>query len=356
MSDVSAVLTLPYILPAQAQKHVTHNEALARLDVAVQLAVIARDVTDPPSGPAQGDRYLVPAGATGDWAGHEGEVAVYDMATWVFQAPVAGWVARVLSEDTQIRFDGSAWQEGAGALMADTLGVGGAADATNRLTCAAPATLLTHDGAGHQLKVNKAAESETASLLFQTGWSGRAEMGTSGSDDFAIKVSADGASWVTALSVDGSNGTVSGAAVQSSAIDTGTGKLARADYTYGPGNLLGTVSEAGGSPTGAVIERGSNADGDYVRFADGTQICWSNQMTVDVTVAAGAIFRSVPVNWTFPVAFFEVPALMQGRQNHSSAYWTVPGVSTTTTGQACAFSYQSITSRAVNLVAIGRWF
>lgn len=195
MSDVSAVLTLPYILPSQAQKHVTHNEALARLDVAVQLAVIARDLSAPPASPAQGDRYLVPAGATGAWAGQGGNIAVYDMNTWVFQAPVAGWAARVLSEDALVRFDGTDWLEGVGALRAEVLGLGGAADATNRLTSVAPATLLTHEGAGHQLKINKAAPGDTASLLFQTGWSGRAEMGTAGSDGFAIKVSADGSAW-----------------------------------------------------------------------------------------------------------------------------------------------------------------
>ena len=39
-------------------------------------------------------------------------------------------------------------------------------------------------------------------------------------------------------------------------------------------NLVGTVSQSGGVPTGAVVERGSNANGEYVRFADGTQICW----------------------------------------------------------------------------------
>jgi hypothetical protein len=42
---------------------------------------------------------------------------------------------------------------------------------------------------------------------------------------------------------------------------------------YHTGNILGTVSQSGGVPTGAIIERGSNANGEYVRYADGTQIC-----------------------------------------------------------------------------------
>lgn len=69
-----------------------------------------------------------------------------------------------------------------------------------------PATLLNHAGSGHQLKLNKAVASDTASLLFQTGFGGRAEMGTSGSDDFAVKVSADGATWSVALEADAATG------------------------------------------------------------------------------------------------------------------------------------------------------
>jgi hypothetical protein len=79
------------------------------------------------------------------------------------------------------------------------LGVATASDSVNRLAVAAEATLLTHIGAGHQVKITKAAASDTASLLFQTNWSGRAEMGTAGSDAFAIKTSADGSSFQTAL-------------------------------------------------------------------------------------------------------------------------------------------------------------
>ena len=56
----------------------------------------------------------------------------------------------------------------------------------------------------------------------------------------------------------------------------------KADWVdlYHTGNLLGTVSESGGVPTGAVIERGSNANGEYVKFADGTLQCWLKEKTV----------------------------------------------------------------------------
>ena len=55
----------PYILAAQAQKHVTHNEALRLLDGLVQLSVLDRDLTAPPGSPADGDRYIVASGGDG---------------------------------------------------------------------------------------------------------------------------------------------------------------------------------------------------------------------------------------------------------------------------------------------------
>ena len=59
MSDITTNLLLPYILAAQAQKHVTHNDALRLLDGLVQLSVKGRDLTAPPASPAEGARYIV---------------------------------------------------------------------------------------------------------------------------------------------------------------------------------------------------------------------------------------------------------------------------------------------------------
>jgi hypothetical protein len=64
------------------------------------------------------------------------------------------------------------------------VGVNAAADSTNRLAVSSVASLFNHAGAGHQMKINKNAAADTASILFQTGFSGRAEMGTAGSDDY----------------------------------------------------------------------------------------------------------------------------------------------------------------------------
>ena len=63
--DTTPNLALPYILASQAQKHVTHNEAIRALDALVQISVKDRDLAAPPGAPAEGDRYIVAAAATG---------------------------------------------------------------------------------------------------------------------------------------------------------------------------------------------------------------------------------------------------------------------------------------------------
>ena len=208
MPDTSTILSLPLILPAQAQKHVTHNEALRLLDIIVQLAVKSRIIATPPAAVA-GDRYIVPIAATGVWAGQTGKIALYEDSVWQFITPLAGWQAWVLNEGALAGFNGTSWATLVDApLTVGQLGVSATPDATNRLSVSSPATLLNHAGAGHQLKLNKAAGTDTTSLLFQTGFSGRAEMGTMGSDDFGIKVSPNGSSFFTALTVARTDGQV----------------------------------------------------------------------------------------------------------------------------------------------------
>ena len=266
MSDLSARLGLPYLMPAQAQKHVTHNEALSRLDLLVQLVVQGFDAATPPETPQEGQIWALGPAPTGAWAGQAGALAAWVDGVWQFIPPQTGWRAvQVGAEGAELRLFTTAGWEVPQAALPDTLpglGINASHDSTNRLAVSAEATLLSHAGAGHQLKLNKAAAADTASLLFQTGWSGRAEMGTAGEDDFAIKVSADGGSWHDGLVVDRATGR---AALPNGATIAGT-------EAYRRGNILGTVSQSGGVPTGAVIESGSNANGSYVKFADGTMM------------------------------------------------------------------------------------
>lgn len=68
--------------------------------------------------------------------------------------------------------------------------------------------------------------------------------------------------------------------------------------------MVGTVSQSGGIPTGAIIERGSNANGEYVRFADGTQLCWLTSLTL--TFSAATVLSGT---WTFPAVFSVAPVV-----------------------------------------------
>jgi Protein of unknown function (DUF2793) len=200
MPDETTILSLPLILPAQAQKHVTHNEALVQLDLMVQLAVINRTLTTAPPLPTIGDRHIVATGATGPWVGQAGKIAFFTEAGWQFTQPLNGWQAYVMAESQMAYYNGLTWIAlSDGPFTVGQLGVSATPDVTNRLSVSSPATLLNHAGSGHQLKLNKAVAGDTASLLFQTGFSGRAEMGTAGVDDFSVKVSADGSVWSVAL-------------------------------------------------------------------------------------------------------------------------------------------------------------
>lgn len=208
MTETSPSLSLPYLQPAQAQKHVTHNEALRILDAVTQLSVLTAGAIVPPESPVEGDRHIVGPAAIEEWAGQDQAVALWSDGTWQFFAPQAGWRADLAGTGGSLRFDGAAWVPPAmeAPESLPTLGINANADATNRLTVSAEATLLNNEGAGHQLKLNKADAGDTASLLFQTGFSGRAEMGTAGTNDFAIKVSPDGSTFHTGLSFDAESG------------------------------------------------------------------------------------------------------------------------------------------------------
>lgn len=202
MSERTARIGLPYILPSQSQKHVTHNAALQRLDVLMQLAIDDQR-PDPPLTPAPGECFIVTAPATGSWQGREGMLAAFIDGAWLFIAPCAGLLAYDLSSGRHRLYDGSAWIDPPlperGTLA--SLGIATTADDTNRLSVSAQASLFTHAGGDHRLVVNRATSDDTASILFQTDWQGHAEMGLAGDGGFAIKVSPDGSAWTTALTV-----------------------------------------------------------------------------------------------------------------------------------------------------------
>lgn len=113
MSDLSTRLGLAFLAAAQAQKHVTVNESLLRLDAAVQLSAVSATVAAQPVSPTDGDIYLLPSGKSGAaWgAMADGALAYYRDGVWEELTPKRGWCCYV--EDTQslLARGASAWSK-----------------------------------------------------------------------------------------------------------------------------------------------------------------------------------------------------------------------------------------------------
>ena len=138
------------------------------------------------------------------------------------------------------------------------------------------------------------------------------------------------------------------------------------DKAFRRGNILGTVSQSGGQPTGAVIERGSNSNGGYVRFADGTQICWRADFTA---------IRSNPARitetWTFPAAFSAtvIPLVTMPYFNSQYVDCTVEEIGNVSAGTGtttAVIGLRKVASapdwpvtavvNSIGVCAVGRWF
>ena len=156
---------------------------------------------------------------TGAWAGHGNHVAAWQDGGWVFCVPQVGWFAYVIDESALVAWNGTAWVSALAMLSVfqnlALLGVGTTADATNPFSAKLNNALwvaktVAEGGDGHlRYKMSKESAAKTLSLLFQDNFSGRAEIGLTGDDDFHFKVSADGTSWVDAITIDRSTGKLS---------------------------------------------------------------------------------------------------------------------------------------------------
>lgn len=266
----TARLSLPLIAAEQAEKHVTHNEALLLLDAAIHLRLTGREETTPPTSPELGQTYAIPATATGTWSGHEGELASWTAGGWRFLTPQTGWMAWDETASSPLVFEGDTWRP----LLANigALGIGTVADDTNRLAVRTEAALFTSvpDGDGGngnlRLTLNKETTSDSATLIFQSGWSGRAEIGLAGDDNFAFKVSPDGSDWKTALTLDAASGFVRceqlfGTAISYPAIESGVLAVATSHVVptpeTGPADDIETI--AGGFDGALLIIAGTTS-------------------------------------------------------------------------------------------------
>ncbi|WP_284317349.1 DUF2793 domain-containing protein, partial [Methylobacterium gnaphalii] len=272
MADTTPRLGPPLLAAAQAQKHVTHNEALAALDALVQLACLDKDLSAPPADPAEGDRYLVTAaGPTGAWAGLSGQVVRFEDGVWIGAGPRPGWLAYLVDEADLYVFDGTTWNSLKTSLATiqslARLGIGTSPDATNRFAVKSDAALFSWDdltpGSGDlRLTLDKQAAARDAALAFQTGFSTRALFGTLGSDDVSLKVSPDGAGFITALTASAATGQLSLARIVAPLeVSAQAGALPEA-----PLQTALRVSGADGQPAGLVLDGFGAGAAGAIRF------------------------------------------------------------------------------------------
>ena len=112
MADTTPRFALPFILPGQAQKELFHNEALARIDLALHPAVEGPPAAEPPPTPAEGQCWIVAPAAGGDWSGHDNRLAMWTDGGWRFLDPSPGTSAWNKAAALPLLWDGYQWREG----------------------------------------------------------------------------------------------------------------------------------------------------------------------------------------------------------------------------------------------------
>jgi len=299
--SASANLALPFIEGGELLPDVTLNETLRLIDTLVQLAILDRDLNAPPGSPAEGQRWIVKASPspTGAWAGHGNHVAAWQDGGWVFCVPQVGWFAYVIDEGALVAWNGSAWVSALAMLTTlqniALLGVGTAADSTNPFSAKLNNALwvaktVAEGGDGNlRYKLSKESAAKTLSLLFQDNFSGRAEVGLTGDDDFHFKVSADGSTWFDAIT-----------------IDRTTGKLSA---NQGFTNPTTTRTQAYAAPLDALACNGLQVDGG----ADVSQLNGTTQLTL-------ASDTETYVTDTFIAAYKNSGAVVKARQLAAASF------------------------------------
>jgi hypothetical protein len=106
-----------------AQK-IKNEIELAKHNIEPQASVKDQNLVTPPASPVEADRYIIPSGATGVWAGKTSQIAEYASGVWVYYVPAVGWTAYVDDEQKIYSWNGTAWVRTGGALQTVTAGDG----------------------------------------------------------------------------------------------------------------------------------------------------------------------------------------------------------------------------------------
>jgi hypothetical protein len=111
-------LALPLLAAGQAQKEITHNEALTLLDMLIQPVVLSADLATPPAAPEAGQCWIIAAGATGAWEGEDKKIAAWTDSGWRYADPAHGWSCWVIDRGGRIQFDGNSWVQSDAGMTA----------------------------------------------------------------------------------------------------------------------------------------------------------------------------------------------------------------------------------------------
>ena len=123
MTDLSDRFKLPLLAAGQAQKEITHNEALTLADMLLHCVVVSVAPAIVPSAPVPGQCWIVGNSPSGAWAGQAGAIAGWSAGGWRFAASVEGMAVWSLADSLVVRRSGALWV--AGSLTATSLKIGG---------------------------------------------------------------------------------------------------------------------------------------------------------------------------------------------------------------------------------------
>lgn len=204
------IKTLRTLEQGQSSPELVVNELVYHIDLALNMVIADKDLATPPSTPSAGATYFIASSPTGAWASQAGKIATYRNSAWGFYTPPNGTIIYVTDESAIYVYQAGSLV-GLSTVMGaiSMLGINATADATNRLAVSSASSLFNHAGTNHQIIVNKNAVGNTASVVFQVGFSGRAEFGLIGNNNFGLKTSANGSAWVDSMAVNNADGSVS---------------------------------------------------------------------------------------------------------------------------------------------------
>lgn len=178
---------------------------------------------------------------------------------------------------------------------------------------------------------------------------------------------------VTARAMKGANNDITSLAGLTTSLSVSQGGTGRASIStflsdllgagaYAKSNILGAVSQTSGIPTGAVIERGTNASGEYIKFADGTMICTGVgvlQTTSAAIGSSGMFFSPANPYATFPISFVgALPRVTYSAIEQTAAFsWVANDAGASlSSGTSRLISTAATATAKVTYIAIGRWF